>query len=231
MNTEYIDCVKYMYEYYEDPISCYGYVKLYEYFVGEPYNIIISYKAYDNQLEHQKITVTKATEPRNNYLLFLEHKESKLYPVRKLKTWIEDCKKLLDKQKNIEYMQYQLYKANLNENVPPETYYESMDLGIDEFRKNNIMTAIGYFFDCLNFKEDDEMAYYNLACCYSQIDKIKALEYLSKSVENGNRNWNWVLCDNDLDEIKSTTKFQEIIQKMKANEQNDYKKIDILNHR
>src|SRR4029078_11058756 len=98
ITDELVDAVKYMNEYYEDAIHCYGHVILYNFFVPDPYNIIISYKKEQDRDQSSKIFVRGAQVPQNKYHLGYtgNKKESELYKVKISKKWVEDCQHLLN---------------------------------------------------------------------------------------------------------------------------------------
>ena len=63
---------------------------------------------------------------------------------------------------------------------------------------------------------EEKSLLYNLACAYSlNGNKEKALECLAKSVENGFTDVNHIEKDPDLEPIRQTDKYKEIINKLK----------------
>ena len=68
----------------------------------------------------------------------------------------------------------------------------------------------------------DYSAYYNAACIYSRIgDKEKALQYLRKTLEMGYRHFGHISRDNDLDNIRDSEEFQELIREFKNKEEGE----------
>jgi len=62
---------------------------------------------------------------------------------------------------------------------------------------------------------DDPMLLYNVACTYARLDKIDdALGALERAVEKGFGDKSWIEHDSDLDSMRSTPRYQAIIQAM-----------------
>ncbi|MFH1230142.1 MAG: heavy metal-binding domain-containing protein [Planctomycetota bacterium] len=58
---------------------------------------------------------------------------------------------------------------------------------------------------------------YNIACTCSLIgDKEKSVTYLTKAVNNGYNNWEWMEQDKDLDNIRNEKAYQKIIGELKS---------------
>ena len=59
-------------------------------------------------------------------------------------------------------------------------------------------------------------AYYNLSCAYSQKKDIQnSIKYLNEAIEKGFTDYNFMETDSQLNNIRHTKKYEEIIQRMK----------------
>lgn len=68
-------------------------------------------------------------------------------------------------------------------------------------------------------ESDPEGNYYDAACLYSLMkDKEKALDYLSKAFESGFNNFNHMLRDYDLDYIRESPEYKELVSKYASNQ-------------
>lgn len=68
-----------------------------------------------------------------------------------------------------------------------------------------------------NYKQALASAYYNFACTYALVDdKVKALDCLEKSVENGFFNYSHMMKDSDLDSLRSEKRFSDITRKIRS---------------
>ncbi len=74
---------------------------------------------------------------------------------------------------------------------------------------------INYIFDLLkNYKQEDMWTWYHHACWKSlKKDKTNALGSLEKSLQLGFGDYYMIMNDRDLDSIRETTKFQELLKK------------------
>ncbi len=87
--------------------------------------------------------------------------------------------------------------------------YAYLALG-DTFNAKRIM-------DIIIERDKDSGAYYEATCLYSKMrDRFKALEYLEKSLELGFRRFHHISVDHDLDFIRDTREFPELIERYKA---------------
>ena len=60
-----------------------------------------------------------------------------------------------------------------------------------------------------------QAAYYNMACAYSQLNqKLDAVQSLKSAFENGFDNYSTVRADPDLDPIKGTSEFEQMMEKV-----------------
>jgi tetratricopeptide (TPR) repeat protein len=56
-------------------------------------------------------------------------------------------------------------------------------------------------------------AYYNIACIYARQNKAEeSIEWLKKAIKRGYENWDLIKTDNDLDNIRSSSYYKEIIR-------------------
>ena len=91
------------------------------------------------------------------------------------------------------------------------SYYAYYFLG-NENKAMSIMDSI-----LKNSESDDKSVFYEATCLYSLMNKQKlALEYLDKTLKYGYRNFAHIDRDTDLDNIRNTTEFKELIKKYKA---------------
>jgi len=57
------------------------------------------------------------------------------------------------------------------------------------------------------------VAHYNLACGYAVENKREeAMYWLRKSIEHGNRNWDLIKTDTDLESIRGSSSYKELIK-------------------
>ena len=71
-------------------------------------------------------------------------------------------------------------------------------------------------------KKDDKGNYYNAACLYSIMgDKEKALSYLRKDLENGDRRFNHIKRDRDLNNIRSTAEYKALMDEFEKKHQQE----------
>ncbi len=60
---------------------------------------------------------------------------------------------------------------------------------------------------------DDPMAHYNLACSYALLrETSKALKCLSKSIQLGYRDWDWIKSDPDLKNLRTLVEFKQLFE-------------------
>ena len=73
--------------------------------------------------------------------------------------------------------------------------------------------ALTVFLDILNYAPDDAETHYNIACMYSQLKRVdESIEWLQKAIDKGYTNWESIKKDSDLDNIRGTLAYQELIQ-------------------
>jgi len=57
--------------------------------------------------------------------------------------------------------------------------------------------------------------YYNIACLYSRQNNVKkAIKWLNLAIDKGYKNWDHIRTDSDLDPIRHTTSFQQIVREV-----------------
>lgn len=211
---ETIDCVKYSYEYYIDNLHQMGYIKLYEYFIGEPYNLIISYNSDTTTDKEKMISVTTSDKPRNKYMLGFRERNSNLFHIKISKSWVDSCKKLLNIENSINDLKCKIYDLKPDQTTQIEIFDEMFKLGLTAFGQKNKIKALDYFEKCLSIQNNDNIILYNIACCYSGIDNNKSLNYLKMSIKNGNNDINWIQSDPDLAELRSTKEFKFFLKEI-----------------
>ncbi len=73
--------------------------------------------------------------------------------------------------------------------------------------------ALTVFFDMLNYAPDDAETHYNIACMYSRLNRIdESIEWLQKAIDKGYTNWESIKKDGDLDNIRSSLAYKQLIQ-------------------
>lgn len=83
-------------------------------------------------------------------------------------------------------------------------------------KKKDYNNALSNFLYCLKLNSNDNVIYYDIACIYSILDdKENALLYLEKSISLGFNDKHHIQNDGDLNNIKKTKKFIELIKKLK----------------
>ncbi len=94
-------------------------------------------------------------------------------------------------------------------------YYAYQSLGEND-------KAIALLDSVIRTDSTDESAFYNAACIYSRMhNKDKALEYLGKSMELGNRSFGHMKYDPDMDFIRDTEEYKSLIEQYRTSSQGD----------
>ena len=84
--------------------------------------------------------------------------------------------------------------------------------GYKSLMKGHYNSAIRFFRGQIDIYDGSGVPHYNLACAYSLRGREeKALEWLSKAIERGYRDTAHMMKDTDLDNIRSTSEFEELI--------------------
>lgn len=83
---------------------------------------------------------------------------------------------------------------------------------------NQFDKTIEYYKKALSITRKEPTLYYNLACAYATAKKQKeAIETLKKAVQEGYKDYQWMLLDRDLDYIKKTPEFKKIVEELQKN--------------
>ena len=79
--------------------------------------------------------------------------------------------------------------------------------------KQEYYKALTIFLDILNYLPDDAETHYNIACMYSRLKRVdESIEWLQKAIDKGYTNWENIKKDSDLDNIRESSAYQELIQ-------------------
>jgi tetratricopeptide (TPR) repeat protein len=79
--------------------------------------------------------------------------------------------------------------------------------------KKEYTTALSLFLDVLNHWPDNAETHYNIACMYSRLNKIdESIKWLKKAVGKGYTNWDSIKSDSDLDNIRNSLDYKELIR-------------------
>ncbi len=85
------------------------------------------------------------------------------------------------------------------------------------YQEKEYLKAGKLYEKALQTKTGDETDYYNAACCWALTgDTIKALNYLNKSIDLGNRDVEHLQKDSDLDNLHNTKGWKTILVKIKT---------------
>lgn len=203
--------------YYEDPKSCSGYHKQTEYFIGEPYYMIVN---IDPDRKENGVNIFASKEPCNTYRISYDSSEttSSVTEVMLDKSWIDECKEILDAELSAKKKKQNVYKTRplpIND-VSLDNLWSS---GTYNLIKANYQDAISDFTKYLEMKPDNTGSVYNIACAHALLkDKVKAFEWLNKAIECGYTDWQYTLDDDDFKELREEKEFKECISKMKNKE-------------
>jgi tetratricopeptide (TPR) repeat protein len=99
------------------------------------------------------------------------------------------------------------YNVAIKANPKYETAY--FNRGNAYYAKGHYDEAIADYRKTIELNPKNSYAYYNMACIYS----VRACEELRKSVENGFKDWDSAKKDKDLDNIRNSQCYKEIIKK------------------
>ncbi len=73
--------------------------------------------------------------------------------------------------------------------------------------------ALTVFLDILNYAPDDAETHYNIACMYSRLRHVDdSIKWLQKAIEKGYSNWESIKNDADLDNIRGSLAYKELIR-------------------
>ena len=99
------------------------------------------------------------------------------------------------------------YNMAIKANPKYETAY--FNRGNAHYAKGQYDEAIADYGKVMEMDPKNPYPYYNLACIYS----VRACIWLRKSVENGFKDWDGIKKDKDLDNIRNSPCYKEIIGK------------------
>jgi tetratricopeptide (TPR) repeat protein len=213
--TEPIKAIKYRRDVCDDNVH--GYDKIlygYDYFIGEPYNIIIHCEK-DNP-ENTKIK--KANEPENKYRIVSDFREEKLYNVELSTEWVLLCVDLLQAQENIIELKKEII-LNDNIKVVDEYFQEEYQKGLSAFNEKKISEALTYFIKSVEYKPTDAETHYLIGCCHIlKGEEDKSIYYIQKAIQLGYTNKWWILKDDPcLIPLRKSDKFKIIIDAYQKN--------------
>ncbi len=85
---------------------------------------------------------------------------------------------------------------------------------LQKSNEGNYQEAIDLFHESLQNNGQSANAHFNLACCYSKLNKTDfAFKHLSKSIELGYSNFEKIETDPSLENVRNTEKFAEFAEK------------------
>jgi tetratricopeptide (TPR) repeat protein len=89
-----------------------------------------------------------------------------------------------------------------------------LNLGVALARQGRTAEAMDHYFNAsLQDPVNASLAYYNIACEYAKQNKTeKALTWLEKAIGKGFRKWNHIKGDKDLDSIRNSARYKELIK-------------------
>ncbi|MDO9528887.1 MAG: tetratricopeptide repeat protein [Syntrophales bacterium] len=113
------------------------------------------------------------------------------------------------KKRNLDEAIYQYQKAL---SIQPDAVNILNNLAIAYMTKKEYEKAVATFDKMVELQPDNADIYYNIACMYSIQNKIeKSLESLKKAVEKGYDNWDIIKTDQDLENIRNTSFYKELM--------------------
>jgi tetratricopeptide (TPR) repeat protein len=107
--------------------------------------------------------------------------------------------------------QYDQAIADYNMAIKANPRYETayFNRGNAYYAKGQYDEAVADYKKAIELNPRNPYPYYNMACIYS----VEACEQLRKSVKNGFKDWDAVKKDRDLDNIRNSSCYKEIIKK------------------
>lgn len=73
--------------------------------------------------------------------------------------------------------------------------------------------AISLFKKIIELLPENDSAYYNIACMYAQQNEIeKSIDWLKKAIKRGYNNWELIKTDKDLENIRGSSYYKELIK-------------------
>jgi tetratricopeptide (TPR) repeat protein len=103
------------------------------------------------------------------------------------------------------------YKKTLQ--LQPQFVPALNNLALVYARQKDYAQALASFMEVLKHKPDDAEIHYNIACMYSRLKRVNAsIDWLQKAIDKGYANWENIKNDNDLDNIRESSAYKELIQ-------------------
>ncbi|MGD2099691.1 MAG: tetratricopeptide repeat protein [Desulfobacterales bacterium] len=79
--------------------------------------------------------------------------------------------------------------------------------------KKEYYRALTIFSDILNYEPNDAETHFNIACMYSRLNRVdESIEWLKKAIGKGYTNWESIKKDSDLDNIRKSSAYKQLIQ-------------------
>ena len=99
--------------------------------------------------------------------------------------------------------------------VKPDLLTTLNNLGVALYFEGKLDEALGYLKQVLRVDpEHDVQVYYNIACILARQHKTgESLKWLQQAIDKGYRNWDNIRTDEDLDNIRMTPGYREILEK------------------
>lgn len=109
-----------------------------------------------------------------------------------------------------------LAEASLQQNLtlPPNDFQALNQMAMRHIKEKKYTDAIALLSGpMLELQPDNAGIFYNIACLYAlQNDQTKAIEWLDRAVEKGYDKWESIKTDPDLENIRNSSYYQEIIK-------------------
>jgi tetratricopeptide (TPR) repeat protein len=87
------------------------------------------------------------------------------------------------------------------------------DLAMVHTIKRDYDKAISLFKKLIRLRPDSAGAYYNIACIYARQNKTEeSADWLKEAIERGYENWDLIKRDKDLENIRGSSYYKEIIR-------------------
>ena len=87
------------------------------------------------------------------------------------------------------------------------------NLGIVYSAKMEYDKALSLFKKIIELQPDSAGPYYNIACIYARQNRAEeSLDWLKKAIEKGYNDWKLIKTDKDLDNIRSSEYYQELVR-------------------
>jgi tetratricopeptide (TPR) repeat protein len=97
--------------------------------------------------------------------------------------------------------------------IKPAFVQALSNLAVAYTTKGKYDEAISWYKKIIDLRPDGAGAYYNMACIYSTKNKIEeSIDCLKKSIENGFKDWDLLKTDKDLENIRNSSFFKELLK-------------------